>query len=126
VRVLIFEDNLMWSQRLAQSVKGLGHGALVLHRMPGELPPGDAAIVNLGSPRFDLGVLVTLLKDHGVFVVGHAGHKEKPLLQLGNEHGCDLVVSNSVITFKLDQVLAQAGERSRAEIPDEEDKLSAQ
>lgn len=116
----------MWSQRLAQSARALGHEAQVVDRMPAELPLGEAAIVNLGSPKFDLAALVAGLKSQGVFVVGHAGHKEKPLLQLGNEHGCDLVVSNSVITFKFDQVLSQAGARSTEEIPDEEDKLPVQ
>ncbi|MBS1707378.1 MAG: hypothetical protein JSS65_01510 [Armatimonadetes bacterium] len=105
MRVLIFEDNLMWSVRLRASVVALGHEAQVIDRVEAELPVGDLAIVNLGSDKLPAAELVPRLKAEGVHVVGHAGHKEKPLAQLGNELGCDQVVSNSVITFHLSKVL---------------------
>lgn len=107
MRVLIFEDNLMWSARLAQSVRGLGHEALVIGAMPAELPPADVAIVNLGSDRLPASDLVPRLRALGVRTIGHAGHKEKPLLESGRESGCDEVVSNSTITHKLGDVLSR-------------------
>lgn len=105
MRVLIYEDNLMWSARLRGSVQALGHEAVVVDKMPESLPAGEVAIVNLGSDRLPATELVPRLKAAGVHVVGHAGHKERPLTQLGNDLGCDQVVSNSTITFHLAKVL---------------------
>jgi hypothetical protein len=118
MKVLIFEDNLMWSVKLQKTVKGLGHEGQVLAKIPAEIPSAEAAIVNLGSETMGVDALLPLLREAGVWVVGHAGHKEKGLLQSGREAGCDLVVTNSVLTFKLDQVLAQAENRLSQEIPD--------
>jgi len=103
--VAIFEENLIWSARLAKSVSSLGHEAIILDRLPSELPAADFAIVNLGSTKFDLANVVPELKAAGVHVIGHAGHKEKPLLAAGDEFGCDQVVSNSTLTFRLETLL---------------------
>ncbi len=108
MKVLIFEDNLMWSAKLKKTAESLGHEAQILDRMPHALPDAQAAIVNLGSESLGVDALLPLLKEQGVWTVGHAGHKEKSLLDAGREAGCDLVVTNSTLTFKLDQVLAQA------------------
>lgn len=105
MRVLILEDNLMWGARLAQTVRGLGHEAVLLDKPLADWE-GDVAIVNLGSDRLRADELVPALHAAGVYVIGHAGHKERPLLQFGRESGCDQVVSNSTLTFKLDELLA--------------------
>ncbi len=118
MKVLVFEDNLMWSVKLSKTIKGLGHECQVLSAIPPELPAAAAAIVNLGSETMGVDSLLPRLRSAGIWVVGHAGHKEKGLLQAGREAGCDLVVTNSVLTFKLDQVLAQAESRASQEIPD--------
>lgn len=118
MKVLIFEDNLMWSVKLQKTVKGLGHEGVVLANIPSEIPKADAAIVNLGSEKMGVDALLPLLREAGIWVVGHAGHKEKGLLAAGREAGCSLVVTNSVLTFKLDQVLSQAETRVFQEIPD--------
>lgn len=107
VKILIFEDNLMWSERLRKTVKGLGHEAVVVSRLKADLPKGDVAILNLGSESLWSSELVASLKANGVFLIGHAGHKEKQKLEAGREVGIDQVVSNSTLTFKLDEVLAQ-------------------
>jgi hypothetical protein len=72
------------------------------------IPEGsaDVAILNLSSPAFS--DLVAALKSAGVYTIGHAGHKEKDLLQLGREAGCDAVATNSELTFKLEKLLAAA------------------
>lgn len=113
MRVLVLEDNLMWSARLRQSLMGLGHEVVMLDRIPEELPQADVAILNLGSDKLWSAELVSALKDQGAHVVGHAGHKEKQLLAAGREEGCDQVVSNSTLTFKLADVLDQAGISTR-------------
>jgi hypothetical protein len=112
--ILIFEDNLMWSVKLSNAAKALGHEAAVLTAVPDGLPTADAAIVNLGSESMAVDDLLPLLKQKGIWTVGHAGHKEKGLLDAGREAGCDLVVTNSTLTFKLDQVLNQAPTSSQS------------
>lgn len=105
MRVAIYEDNLMWSARLVRNLQALGHEAVVLETQPDTLPAADVAIVNLGSAVFAATSLVPALKQSGAHVIGHAGHKEKPLLAAGNESGCDQVVSNSTLTFRLAEIL---------------------
>ena len=91
----------MWSARLVQSLKALGHAAEVVTSIPeGD---ADAAIVNLSSPTFVS--FVPLLKERGVHTIGHAGHKEKDLLKLGAEAGCDKVATNSELTYKIAALL---------------------
>ena len=110
MRVLVYEDNLMWSSRLMQSLRGLGHEAVLLTQA--EIEEGDVAIVNLSSPKFNAKEFVPKLVEAGVRVVGHAGHKEKDLIAMGKAAGCDHVASNSELTFKLDQVLGLVGPSS--------------
>ncbi|MFM9871893.1 MAG: hypothetical protein ACKVQS_00345 [Fimbriimonadaceae bacterium] len=107
MRILIFEDNLIWSERLRKSVTGLGHEAVVVSRLKAELPDCDVAILNLGSETLWSTELVAGLKAKNVHLIGHAGHKEKQKLEAGREEGVDQVVSNSTLTFKLDEVLAR-------------------
>ncbi len=101
----MFEDNLMWSPRLVKSIAALGHEAIVMETEPAELPDMKVGIVNLGSQAFETRDLVAKLKAEGVHVIGHAGHKETPLLEFGRDMGCDQVVSNSSLTFHLEKIL---------------------
>ena len=102
--VLIFEDNLMWSARLVQSLITLGHEPVVTTEMP-EPCEAQAAILNLASSTF--ATLVPRLKEMGIYTIGHAGHKEKDLLELGREAGCDRIATNSELTYKIEAVLAE-------------------
>jgi hypothetical protein len=108
MKVWIFEDNLMWSSRLVQSLKSLGHEPSIQKEIPSE-GSAEVAILNLASKSF--AELVPLLRAAGVYTIGHAGHKEKDLLQLGREAGCDAVASNSELTFKIETLLEQAARR---------------
>jgi selenocysteine lyase/cysteine desulfurase len=105
MKVLVYEDNLMWSTRLLNGLKKLGHDP-VLHQ---DTTPddGDAAIVNLSTPGIDAQKLVPALDKRGVIVIGHAGHKEKNLLELGRAAGCHILATNSQLTNKLEQLLDQ-------------------
>jgi hypothetical protein len=107
MRVWIFEDNLLWSARLAKSLQALGHEGVVLQAIPTE-GAADAAIVNLGSAKIPAVEIVPQLKARGVFTIGHAGHKEKDLLALGREAGCDKVATNSELTYKIENILEKA------------------
>lgn len=107
MRVLVFENNLMWSARLRKTLIDLGHEAVVFEKLPTETPNATAAIINLGIEEFADQNWINKLREAGVYTIGHAGHKEKPLLQHGKEAGCDRIVSNSMLTFKLDQLLLE-------------------
>ena len=99
MKILVFESNLMWSSRLMQTLRKLGHEP-ILTQKPG---PADAAIVNLGEG--DPKELVAQLHASGVKVIAHAGHKEKLLHQLGRDAGADVLATNSELTYKLPQLL---------------------
>ena len=105
MKVLVFEDNLMWSTRLKQTLKALNHEVEILQTIPSAMPEANAAIVNLGSPKMPARDLVAKLKDAGIYVIAHAGHKEKELRALGQELACDRLASNSELTFKLESLL---------------------
>lgn len=106
--VLVFEHNLLWSARLERTLRALGHTPVVLDRLPATLPAGEAAIVNLSIPGIDLDALVPRLKEQGTHVIGHAGHKEADKLDDGRVLGCDQILSNGTLTFKLEQALSLA------------------
>ncbi len=101
MRILILERNLIWSSRLANTAKALGHEALVVAELPDPIE-ADVAIINLAEP--DPRVFAPLAAA-GVKIIAHAGHKEKDKLELGKSAGCDLVVTNSELTFKLGEIL---------------------
>ncbi len=101
MRVLVFERNLMWSSKLVQSLKALGHEALLVTAVS---PGASVAIVNLSDPG--VGERVSELHAAGAKVIGHAGHKEKELLELGRLAGVDVLATNSELTFKLPEILA--------------------
>jgi hypothetical protein len=103
MKVWVFEDNLMWSARLTQTLKALGHEPIVVTAIPAN-ERADVAILNLGSPAFK--DLVPALQKLAVYTIGHAGHKERDLLKLGKEAGCDRIATNSELTFKLESLLS--------------------
>jgi hypothetical protein len=105
VRVLIIERNLIWSARLSNSVRLLGHEVVVAGSLPDELA-FDVAILNLAEPDPRA---VGPLQAAGVKIIAHAGHKEKDRLELGRAAGCDLVVTNSELTYKLPEILDKLG-----------------
>ncbi len=105
MNVLILETNLLWSERLKRGVRALGHEPCVSAALPGAMAQYDLAVVNLAELDPEA---VRALRAEGVRVVGHAGHKEKDLLELGRAAGCDALATNSEITHKLAEVLARA------------------
>ncbi len=107
MQILVFEDNLMWSSRFAQSLRALGYEPVIALSVP-EATEAKAAIVNLGSQKLSPQELVPKLKAMGIHVIAHAGHKEKDLLELGKGLECDTLATNSQITFKLESLLENA------------------
>ncbi len=107
MRILIFEDNLMWGPRLVKSVTAFGHEPVLLPKVPVDIPTGDVAIVNLGSASMAPDVLVPKLRAAGLKILAHAGHKEKDLLELGRGLGCDRLATNSELTNKIEKILQE-------------------
>jgi hypothetical protein len=103
--VLILEDNLLWSSRLRQSVAAAGHDPVV----SSTVQACDVAILALN--RTSLAEDVASLRSLGAFVMGHAGHKEKALLEAGREAGCDRLVTNGELAHKLPQILEAIASR---------------
>jgi hypothetical protein len=106
MRVLILETNLLWSARLKHGVVALGHEAVVSAFVP-EDASFDVAILNLGEPRAP--AWAASLAAKGVPAIGHAGHKEKDLLDLGRSLGIARCATNSELTHKLPAILAEFG-----------------
>lgn len=86
---------------MRQSLVGLGHDPVVAATTPEGL--FEAAIVNLGEEA--LRSQVPDLVSRGVWVIAHAGHKEKELHAVGKGLGCNRLATNSELTFKLEQLL---------------------
>ena len=88
-----------------KTLTALGHVAVV--RTKPDPTPGDAhvAIVNLGSRALEPDRLVPLLNAAGIHTIGHAGHKETEVLELGRASGCTTIATNSQLTFKLESLL---------------------
>lgn len=107
--VLVFEDNLMWSVRFSNALKAAGHEAVVLLPSATEWPDAQVGVINLGHPESELRRLVFAMRERGVKVLAHAGHKEGDKLGFGRELGADKVVTNSEITHKLPQILESMG-----------------
>ena len=108
MKVLVYEDNLMWSSRLTNALSKLGYEPILASAVSCDAP---VAIVNLGAP--DLQHLVPLLREQGIVTLGHAGHKEKELHSLGAEVGCDILATNSELTFKIESLMDRAKTMAR-------------
>jgi hypothetical protein len=101
VKVLVLEKNLLWSSRVRRTLEALGHAVTVTAVAPLHFD-FDIALVGLADDS--LGE-IGRLREAGIFVIGHAGHKEKELIARGLAAGCSRVLSNSELTFKLPQAL---------------------
>ena len=106
MRILVYEDNLLWASRIVRSLTAFGHEPIALKKP--EVQGAPVAIVNLGSSALEPLDLVPKLRALGVRVIGHAGHKERELLALGAQAGCDIVATNSEITYKIEALIGRA------------------
>src|SRR5687768_7371941 len=99
MKVLVLEDNRLWSSRLKQTLTAFSHEAVIATSPQ----PCDVAI--LGLERASMQADVSARKQLGAYVIGHAGHKEKRLHAAGREAGCDRLATNGELTHKLPQIL---------------------
>lgn len=104
--VRIVESNLMWSSRLVKSVRACGAEPVLASNPDPE--PCDVVILNLGDLGEKAMEVTSAFRQVGAVVVAHAGHKEKELHALGKEAGCDILATNSELTWKLEKILEKA------------------
>ncbi len=97
----------MWSSRLQKSVRACGHEPILTNQ---QVPQAcDVVILNLGDLGDQAAAVTAQFHEQGSVVVAHAGHKEKELHQLGREAKCDILATNSELTWKLEKILEKAG-----------------
>lgn len=105
--MLVVEENLLWSVRVANAARALGHEADTAEPGAG-LPQGyDVAIVGLGTRGYDALEVVRTLVASGTKVVAHAGHKDAALLNAGREAGAHRVATNGEVAMRLGPLLAE-------------------
>jgi len=114
MKILLCEDNLMWSVRVKNGLVALGHEPVK------DEAEADLAIVSLSARAFDPFETVAKLKERGVPTICHVGHKEKDLWKRGEEAGCDQVVSNGSLANRLEAVLAGLPVKCPTQPEDEE------
>ena len=108
MKILIIEDNILWSERLKKTLLAFKHEPILLSSAKADLgsfPKAKVAIVNLSMDPSLLSSVIPRLKEQGTYILAHAGHKEKEKLSFGQELGCHQIVTNGTLTYKIDQIL---------------------
>jgi hypothetical protein len=77
----------------------------------GRPPSADAAVVGLAGRGYDPSDAVGRLRDAGVFVIVHAGHKDEKALEAGRAAGADRVATNGEVAKRLGALLTEAARR---------------
>jgi hypothetical protein len=101
LKILILEKSLLWLPRVTKSVKALGHEPAT--------EGYEVVILNLGETGDQSAALTKQYQQVGCVVIAHAGHKETELRELGQAAGCDILATNSELTWKLEKLLEKAG-----------------
>lgn len=91
MRIIIYEDNLLWGVRIKNALSALGHDAVV-SAIPIVDGGFEGAIVNLGLRN--LPDIVASCHQNCIPVIGHAGHKEADLLESGRRLKIEKIVTN--------------------------------
>lgn len=115
-RVLVIDDDLMFTTRIANGAQAAGFNATVTAN--GEDAVGLArrlhpalVIINLASPRFDGSALSQELRRSpdtaAIPQLGYAGHREAAIRQQAADIGMDYVASNSEITSKTAELIGR-------------------
>ena len=111
--VVVADDNLFFSARIASALEALGYHPLVVttaDALHAALAGGPAAaIVNLASRRFDVVTAIHRAKTDAatqtVPVLGFCGHADTARQDAARTAGCDLVTTNGMVTSALPKLL---------------------
>lgn len=99
MKVALFEPNLFWAAKVRSAIVAAGWECVVASE--GQWRDVRALVVGLYAPEEALRRVVAEARRNRLPVVGHAGHKEKALLNLGRELGCDRVLTNGELAHRL-------------------------
>src|SRR5689334_9614668 len=104
--IILVDDNLFFSTKVSSSLKQLGFVVEIEKSMENirkrlSTQP-EAVIINLSAISLDVMGIIKNLKNDAqtkhIPLVGFGGHKEREIFQAAREAGCDLVVTNNVIS----------------------------
>jgi len=107
MKVIVADNNLIWSRRLEKTIRSSGHEVEILRSKMEQIPDGDLAIVNLAERSFSPFEMIRTLRKAGIPVIAFAGHKETDLWEKAKEAGADRICSNGEIAFKLSNFLTE-------------------
>ncbi len=99
MKVALFEPNLFWDAKARAALAA--DGWTVVPAEAEDWTDVRAVVVGLYAPPKDLQAVLERARRNGLPVLGHAGHKEKELLALGGELGCERVISNGEFAHRL-------------------------
>lgn len=113
VRVVVADDDLLFSSRISASLVRLGYRPTVARTAETfEAALRDApraVIVNLAARRFDaLDAIRRLKRDQtmrGIRVLGFCGHRDVERAKAAKTAGCDAVTTNGAVAADLERVL---------------------
>ncbi|HLF41798.1 MAG TPA: hypothetical protein VI854_10050 [Acidimicrobiia bacterium] len=108
MRVVGLIHDLMFSTRLRDTARDLGHDCRVVRRaddVPGALAEADILVVDLmvaGGGALDA---VSAARDAGVTVVAYGEHVRADVLQAARDAGADEVLTRSEFAYRLPVLL---------------------
>ena len=123
--VIVADDDLLFSTRIASALTGLGHrpsrvDSLAAFRDALDAAP-DAAILNLAAFKLDALEAIRLAKGdpqtRGVPLLGFCGHADAPRRAAALEAGCDLLATNGEVSGSLPRVLERLLHTARSSAP---------
>ena len=112
-KIVLIENNLIFSQKIAANLKGLGYAVQVEQSFDSvrvEAETGiSAIIVDLAARGMDgLGMVKNIKsapETAAIPVIGFCGHAEKELMEKATANGCEIVTTNGKITSDLPALL---------------------
>lgn len=114
MKVLGCIHDLMFSTRLRDTARDLGHDCRIVRRaadVPGHLDDTDLVVLDLmvaGGGALDA---VTAARDAGVVVVAYGEHVRADVLAAAREAGADQVLTRSEFAYRLPVLLGGAPRR---------------
>jgi len=118
IRVLVFDNDLFFSVRIADSLKQAGHAAQTVRTLADferglRTEPAPAlAFVNTAARGLDWTAAIETARETGIPVVAYGPHVEVETQQRAREAGAALVVANSKLAGDLPALVARALHRT--------------
>lgn len=123
--IVVADDDLLFSSRIATTLETLGYRPLVARTLDAFVDAlaaaPAAAIINLESGRLDaIGAIRRAKIDttgRGVPLLGFCGHADIPRQTAARAAGCDLVASNGEVAGSLSRLLKSLLTATQSQTP---------